>query len=108
MRDKPHWSQYKKFNDSALANVSRKYFEEMIAKKSELPEPYIDSSVEINEFLKIAASKHDFHRQFNEQFEGFNKESVLGIQLYEMLHPKWKYGKTQKLGHKYENSVYWL
>ena len=101
-----HWKQYAEYSKSSLANISQDFFRIMIFQKSQLPMPYIISSVEINKFLY--SINPEYHRKFREQFPGFDKVAILGVQLYRMLYPNWNYGKKIMSGHKYKVSCYWV
>jgi hypothetical protein len=102
-----HWGQYYKYKLHPLAQITENAFKVKIAVIEHSPKPFIRSSVLINEVLTEFGQTHVFHRQFREQFPGFDKESVLGVQLYELLYPQWHYAKTQFPRHKFEHSCYW-
>ena len=106
-RTSKHWEQYYKFSLSPLALVSEDKFRMKISDIEHSTKPFINSSVLINEVLTEFGQTHTFHRQFREQFPGFDKESVLGVQLYELLYPQWNYAKSQFPNHKFEHSCYW-
>lgn len=106
-RTSTHWKQYYEFSPSLLARITEEKFKTKIAAIESSPKPFINSSVLINEILTEFGNTHDFHRQFREQFPKFDKESVLGVQLYELLYPNWYYTKSQFPKHKFEHSCYW-
>ena len=75
------------------------------------PKQFVDSQVVISNILTKLGLRHNFHRQFSEQFPDLSREQILGMQLYTiMLNDNliWIYIETQHPGHLFPHATYFV
>jgi len=105
-----YWNQYFDYEkDSALYDLTKNVFLDVIESEKKNQKPFIDSQIVISRILTDFGLKSKFHRQFNENHPNLKKEQVLGMQLYKiMLDDKdvWIYIETQHSNHLFPHATY--
>lgn len=108
-----YWNGYFQYERDAptLHAIAERELEREIQECKNAPTPYVDSKVVISNILGRLSSRHNFHRQFIEQFPGLQREQILGMQLYTIMlrDPEtWVYVETHHAGHMFPNATYFI
>jgi len=106
-----YWNVFFKYEKTNLAAITEKELKEEIDLAKAQEKPFIDSQQVINKVLTHLGTKHNFHRQFQEQFSGANPGSVLGMQLYTLVLKDsldWIYYETQHSSHMFPHATYFI
>lgn len=108
-----HWKLYKLYKEkgSGLYNITQKILVTEVNNVKKMEKPFIDSQILINKVLTDLGNKHNFHRQFDEQFSGMKKGNILGMQLYTVVlkdNLDWIFYETKNFGHKYSHATYFI
>jgi hypothetical protein len=108
-----YWSEYFSFQTNApdLHAISERALTAEIEQAKNTTRPYLDSQQVIGRVLVDLGTRHNFHRQFSEQFPHFRREQILGMHLYRLVAADadwWVYTETQHAGHMFPHATYFI
>ncbi|SCZ67617.1 hypothetical protein [Thiohalomonas denitrificans] len=106
-----YWNEFFVFSSDTrgLHLISERALRREIDAAKSMDRPYLDAQQAINRVLTELGAKHNFQRQFSEQFPEFRREQVLGMQLYRLVTGDddwWVYTETQHANHTFPHAVY--
>lgn len=109
----PYWTEYRDYerNGNELHVIVERALLEEIDNARAMDRPFIDSKQAISRVLTALGSRHNFHRQFSEQFPAYQREQLLGMQLYALIARDptlWIYNQTHHVGHLFPNATYFV
>ena len=106
-----YWKAFFVYEKSSLAALTEKVLKEAIDLEKFKAKPFIDSQQVINTILARLSKRHNFHRQYYEQFSVENESSVLGMQLYTLVlkdDKDWCYLVTKHPSHLFAHATYFI
>ena len=96
---KDNWKEYIKFRKNThLWNFTKQELLQRIKARKRQSKSIIDSAVLIGRFLRELSVNENFNQQFKAAFLTLDSRSVLGMQLYILLHEddkKWTFMKPE-------------
>ena len=106
-----YWKKFFIYENSSLAVLTEKVLKEEIGLEKFRAKTVIDSQQVINIILARLSKRHNFHRQYFEQFSEENESSVLGMQLYTLVlkdDKDWCYLVTKHPSHLFAHPTYFI
>ena len=107
---KDNWKEYIKYRkNNHLWNFTKQELLNRINRSKKLSKSIIDSAHLIGRFLRELSVNDNFNQQFNASFLKLDSRSLLGMQLYMLLHEddtKWTFMNTEGAGALFTNANY--
>ncbi len=105
-----YWQDYFEYEtNDELSNLTKNEFHRIINNEKSKAKPIINSQIIIAELLTEFGKKHNFHRQFRENFPNLNSAQILGMQLYDIVVQDkdiWTIIKQSEKNHLFSHTIY--
>lgn len=107
---KDNWKEFIKFrNNTHLWNFTKEELLARVNARKRQSRSIIDSALLVGGFLRELSVNENFNQQFKAAFITLDSKSLLGMQLYILLHEddtKWTFMKPEDTKYIYANANY--
>lgn len=105
-----YWLDYFEYEtNEEFSELTKNEFHKVIESERSKVKPIINSQIVISDLLTKFGKKHNFHRQFKENFPNLNSAQILGMQLYDILVQDkdiWTIIKQSEKNHLFSHTIY--
>lgn len=107
-----YWLDYFEYEtNEELSELTKNEFHKIIESERSKVKPIINSQIVISDLLTKFGKKHNFHRQFRENFPNKDSAQILGMQLYQILvldKDIWTFIKQTEKNHIFPHTTYFI